>query len=52
MINDEHTKIDGNYKEFLNLFGISDDRILLINKPTKFKKLLYQSARFIQESIT
>jgi len=40
MINDEKTKIDGNYKEFLNLFGISDDRILLINKPTKFKKII------------
>ena len=54
MINDEHTKIDGNYKEFLNLFGISDDRILLINKPTKFKKIIIPecSARFIQESIT
>lgn len=40
MINDESTKIDGNYKEFFNLFGISDDRILLINKPTKFKKVI------------
>ena len=30
MINDENTKIDGNYKEFLNLFGISDDRICLL----------------------
>lgn len=40
MINDETTKIDGNYKEFLNLFGISDDRIILINKPTRFKKII------------
>ena len=40
MINDESTKIDGNYREFFNLFGISDDRIILINKPTKFKKII------------
>lgn len=40
MLHDDSTKIDGNYKEFLNLFGISDDRILLINKPTKFKKII------------
>ena len=40
MINDEETKIDGNYKEFLNLFGISDDRIILISRPTRFKKII------------
>ena len=39
-LNDNNIAIDGNYKEFLNLFGILDENILLINKPTKFKKVV------------
>ena len=33
-------KIDGNYRKFLNLFGIKDENIILINEPTKFKKVI------------
>lgn len=36
----DNTKIDGNYMEFFNLFGLSNLDILIINKPTKFKKII------------
>ena len=36
----EKEEIEGNFLEFLNLFGIENDRILIINKPTRFKKII------------
>lgn len=36
----ENIEIDGNYKEFLNLFGIDDKDIMIINRPTRFKKII------------
>lgn len=37
---DRQDEINGNYLELLNLLGIPKDRLLLINKPTAFKKII------------
>ncbi len=36
---DGNTEFNGNYKEFLNLLGI-EDKVLLINKPTRFSSVI------------
>lgn len=33
-------KISSNYLEFLRLFGIKDSNIIIINEPTKFKRII------------
>ncbi len=32
--------IDGNYLEFMNLFGIKTENIIILDKPTQFKKVI------------
>lgn len=33
-------KIDGNYLEFLELFGINKENIIIVNSPTRFKSII------------
>ncbi len=39
---------DGNYKRFMELAGISDDRLVVIDRPTKFSKILIPDEARIQ----
>lgn len=36
----KNTDIDGNYLEFLNLFGIPTENIIVLNRPTKFRTVI------------
>ena len=36
----QELKIDGPFKDFLNYLGITEKDIIIINKPTKFKKVI------------
>lgn len=35
-----HEAMGGTFKEFLNLMGVSDERIILVEKPTEFKEVV------------
>ncbi len=36
----KHDRIDGNYLELLRLLGIDEKRLIMINQPTRFKKVI------------
>ena len=37
---DENCTIDGNYLELLELLGIQRDRMICVNAPTRFRKVI------------
>ncbi len=44
---DKSLTIDGTFLEFLNYLGISENDIIIINKPTKFKKVIIPESSII-----
>lgn len=43
LLEDDDKKVDGNYKQFLELMGINIDNMIFINEPTRFREVLIPS---------